>query len=101
MNDVGLDAGWRIIRGSSDFFAITKKFHNALQGDYINLTAIKKKIYLLTNEDFSTYTHLNHDCVIIHDPQPLPMIRYYKKHGFKCTELYLNQNRGVGVEWGS
>ncbi len=79
MNDVGLDAGWRIIRGSPDFFAITKKFHNALQGDPINLSEIKKKIYLQTNEDFSTYTHLNHDCVIIHDPQPLPMIKFYKK----------------------
>jgi trehalose synthase len=79
MNDVGLDAGWRIIRGSPDFFTITKKFHNALQGDTINLTEIKKKVYLQANEDFSTYTHLNHDCVIIHDPQPLPMIKYYKK----------------------
>ena len=79
MNDVGLDAGWRIIRGSPDFFAITKKFHNALQGYKINLSEIKKKIYLQTNEDFSTYTHLNHDCVIIHDPQPLPMIKFYKK----------------------
>lgn len=79
MNDVGLDAGWRIIRGSPDFFAITKKFHNALQGDHINLTEIKKKVYLQTNDDFSTYTHLNHDCVVIHDPQPLPMIKFYKK----------------------
>ena len=79
MNDVGLDAGWQIIRGSPDFFSITKKFHNALQGDSINLTEIKKKVYTQTNEDFSTYTHLNHDCVIIHDPQPLPMIKFYKK----------------------
>ena len=31
MNDVGLDAGWRIIRGAPEFFSITKKFHNALQ----------------------------------------------------------------------
>jgi len=79
MNDVGLDTGWRIIRGSPDFFLITKKFHNALQGDSINLTEIKKKIYLQTNEDFATYTHLDHDCVIIHDPQPLPMIKFYRK----------------------
>ena len=28
MNDVGLDAGWRIIRGAPEFFLITKKFHN-------------------------------------------------------------------------
>ncbi|UCE06417.1 MAG: glycosyltransferase [bacterium] len=79
MNDVGLDAGWRIIRGSPDFFAITKKFHNALQGDSVNLTEIKKKLYIQASEDFAAYTHINHDCVIIHDPQPLPMIKFYRK----------------------
>jgi len=32
MNDVGISTGWRILLGSPDFFNITKKFHNALQG---------------------------------------------------------------------
>ena len=79
MNDVGLDAGWRTLRGSPDVFSITKKFHNALQGDPIHLTSIKKKLYTETNEDFSIYTHLDHDFVIIHDPQPLPLIKFYKR----------------------
>jgi len=79
MNEVGTDAGWRIIRGTSDLFTITKKFHNALQGNNINLTEIKKRLYLQANEDFSTYTHIDHDCVIIHDPQPLPLIQFYIK----------------------
>jgi len=79
MNDVGLNTGWRIIRGNPDLFSITKKFHNALQGDSIRLTDMKKEIYIRASEEFSIYTHLNHDCVIIHDPQPLPMIRYYIK----------------------
>jgi len=79
MNDVGIDAGWRIIRGTQDLFTITKKFHNALQGDPLNLSEIKKKLYIQANEDFSTYTHINHECVIIHDPQPLPLIQFYKK----------------------
>ena len=79
MNDVGLDAGWRTLRGSPDVFSITKKFHNALQGDPIHLTSIKKKLYTKTNEDFSIYTHLDHDFVIIHDPQPLPLIKFYKR----------------------
>ncbi|MDD5061624.1 MAG: glycosyltransferase [Candidatus Marinimicrobia bacterium] len=80
MNDVGLNTGWRIIRGNPDLFTITKKFHNALQGDPINLSEIKKEIYIKASEDFSIYTHLDHDCVIIHDPQPLPLIRYYIKN---------------------
>ncbi len=79
MNDVGLEAGWRIIRGAPEFFLTTKKFHNALQGDEINLTDIKKQIYVQINEDFANYTHVNHDCVIIHDPQPLPLINFFKK----------------------
>jgi trehalose synthase len=79
MNDVGIKTGWRILHGSPDFFDITKKFHNALQGASLNLSEIKKRIYLQVNENFSKFTHLDHDCVIVHDPQPLPMIRSYVK----------------------
>jgi len=79
MNELGICAGWRILHGNPDFFTITKKFHNALQGDPINLSKIKKEIYLKTNEYFSVFTHIDHDAVIIHDPQPLPLIRYYKR----------------------
>jgi trehalose synthase len=79
MNDTGIDAGWRILHGNPDFFGITKKFHNALQGEPINFTEMKKDLYELTNEEFSIYTHIHHDCVIVHDPQPLPMIQFYKK----------------------
>jgi trehalose synthase len=79
MNDIGIDVGWRILFGTPDFFAITKKFHNALQGGAINLTEIKKRLYIRASEDFSVFTHIDHDCVIIHDPQPLPLIKYYTK----------------------
>jgi trehalose synthase len=78
-NDAGINMGWRILHGHPDFFNITKKFHNALQGDDINLTNRKKELYLQANKDFSVYTHINHDCVIIHDPQPLSLITFYKK----------------------
>ncbi len=79
MNDIGLDAGWRILHGNHDFFTITKKFHNGLQGEEINLSKIKQHIYTQTNATFSVFTHIDHDCVIVHDPQPLPLITYYKK----------------------
>jgi trehalose synthase len=80
MNDVGVDAGWRVLVGSDDFFGITKKFHNGLQGDPVNLTDNKKRLYIQANESFSQYNHISrHDAVIIHDPQPLPIIRFYKK----------------------
>jgi len=80
MNDIGLDAGWRTVHGNIDFYGITKKFHNALQGERINFSEMKKRLYEQVNEIFSSYTHINdHDFVVIHDPQPLPLIQFYRK----------------------
>jgi len=78
-NDLGVDTDWAILHGSPDFFEITKAFHNALQGDGINLTDIKKEVYLQTNEEFYSYTHIRHDAVIVHDVQPLPIIKFSRK----------------------
>ncbi|MCC7568208.1 MAG: glycosyltransferase [Candidatus Methanofastidiosa archaeon] len=79
MNDVGIHAGWRILHGSQEFFEITKSFHNALQGAPLNLTDRKKHAYVQVNDNFARFTHLQHDCVIVHDPQPLSLIRAYRK----------------------
>lgn len=81
MNDVGIETGWRVIQGVPDFFSVTKKMHNALQGDDINLTERKKKIYENVVYENSVRNHLDHDRVIIHDPQPLPMASHYEKRG--------------------
>ncbi len=79
MSDLGIEVDWRILHGSHDFFNVTKKFHNALQGEDINFSQLKKSVYTRTNKRFSSYSHVDHDVVIIHDPQPLPLIRYFKK----------------------
>jgi trehalose synthase len=82
INSVGIKTGWRAIQGAPDFFSITKKMHNALQGGEINLSDRKMQIYEEVIYENSIRNHLeNHNMVIIHDPQPLPMINYYKKNG--------------------
>ncbi len=78
-NQMGIRFGWRILHGSPDFFTVTKKFHNALQGGGLHLSENKKHVYLSNNERYSTFTHLGHELVIVHDPQPLPIISYYDK----------------------
>ena len=80
LNSLGIKTGWRIIQGSPDFFSITKKIHNALQGSEINLTNRKMQIYQDVIFENSIRNHLDHDLVIVHDPQPLPMINYYRKN---------------------
>ena len=97
-DQIGVDFGWRILHGTPDFFTITKKFHNGLQGSKINLSERKKDIYYETNRKFSTFTHLDHDLVIIHDPQPLPLICFYKKRQpwiFRCHIDISEPNREV------
>jgi trehalose synthase len=81
MNSAGVRTGWRIIQGAPDFFSITKKMHNALQGDRINLSDMKTRIYEEVICENAMRNHLgHHDLVIIHDPQPLPMIANYPHH---------------------
>ena len=79
LNCAGLDADWRVLRGTPEFFNITKKFHNAIQGESIRMTDIKASLYVENNQEFASYCKIDADCVIIHDPQPLPLIQFYKK----------------------
>ena len=79
MNASGIRTGWRVIQGRPDFFSITKKMHNALQGGDINLTELKTHIYEEVAFENAARLHLDHDLVIVHDPQPLPLVRYFRK----------------------
>ena len=53
--------------------------HNALQGGDINLTELKTQIYEEVAFENAARLHLDHDLVIVHDPQPLPLIRHFRK----------------------
>lgn len=79
MNDLGIEYGWRVIHGTADFFPITKKWHNALQGEDVSVSEHEKSIYTGINELFSRFTHIKHDVMIVHDPQPLPLVSFYPK----------------------
>jgi trehalose synthase len=82
MNNVGIQTGWRVIQGAPDFFSITKKMHNALQGGTINLTDLKKKHYENIVYKNAVRTHLDHhNMVVVHDPQPLPLVQHYHRNG--------------------
>lgn len=81
LNNIGIRTGWRVIQGSPDFFSITKKMHNALQGEDINLTDMKMRIYEEVIYENAIRNHLYHDIVVIHDPQPLCLIEHFRKRG--------------------
>jgi trehalose synthase len=85
MNSLGIKAEWRVIQGRPDFFNITKKMHNALQGADINLSEIKTTIFEEVNFENAVRNRIDHDMVVVHDPQPLPLIDHFPK---KCPWLW-------------
>ena len=79
---VGLDARWQVLQADKDFFIVTKAIHNALQGNTsIELTKDMKKVYLDVNSFNAKILDLDGDVIVIHDPQPLPLIRVKKNDG--------------------
>jgi len=76
MRDVGLNAEWRVMEGSDDFFRVTKAFHNGLQGMNIPLTGDMRRTYLSLNKKNAEEPNLDHDLVVVHDCQPAAIVNY-------------------------
>ena len=99
MNGAGVRTGWRVIQGRPDFFTITKKMHNALQGDDINLTELKLRIYEEVAFENAVRNHLDHDLVVVHDPQPLPLIQHYRKKAPWVWRCHVDLSRRNAELW--
>jgi len=78
-NELGINAGWEVISGGSDFYECTKSMHNGLQGDKIDIPPRLLKVYEETNvanaEKLRPVLE-EADFVFIHDPQPAAMLRH-------------------------
>jgi trehalose synthase len=99
MNSLGLRTEWRVIQGTPDFFSITKKMHNALQGGEIDLSRIKKEIFEQVIYENSVRNFLDHDFIILHDPQPLPLIEHYQKNCPWLWRCHLDLSRPDAETW--
>jgi trehalose synthase len=72
--DIGVEARWEVITGTEDFFAVTKAFHNALQGAEQDPSPAMLEIYREINRRNARQIPLEADYVVIHDPQPAALI---------------------------
>jgi trehalose synthase len=73
MRDLGLEADWKVISGTEDFFRVTKAMHNALQGQPHDWTAEERAIWVEQNR-LNADAWEDYDFVVIHDPQPAPLL---------------------------
>src|SRR6266700_3946999 len=99
MNSLRLRTEWRVIQGTADFFSITKKMHNALQGGEIDLSSIKKEIYEQVIYENSVRNFLEHEFVIVHDPHPLPFIEHYEKKCPWIWRCHIDLSRPTAEMW--
>jgi trehalose synthase len=77
MRDIGIDASWEVISGPPRFYETTKAIHNGLQGLPVTITAEDWKQYREVGRSWAEDRRAqlqDADIVIVHDPQPAPLI---------------------------
>ncbi len=104
LNALGIEAEWKIIHGSREYFECTKSLHNILQGMEGEITPEMERIYFSNLEQCASSNLIDNspDVVIVHDPQPLGLSHYLKEPGeiwlWRChidiAELALKANPG-------
>jgi len=57
------------------------------------------QLYYETNRRFAKFTHLNHALVVVHDPQPLPLIDFYEKTQPWILRLHIDITKPNNELW--
>lgn len=81
---LGLKVSWKVISADPEFFDVTKKVHNALQGGDIDITDKEWHLYEACNIDLAKKVNTDDfDVIFIHDPQPAKIISCLEKGNAK------------------
>ncbi|HLX11246.1 MAG TPA: glycosyltransferase, partial [Bacteroidota bacterium] len=72
--DVGVNASWDVIKGGEKFFEVTKKIHNSLHGQGVEISREEFDLFVATNEANARGMEFRGDVIFIHDPQPIGLV---------------------------
>jgi trehalose synthase len=101
LTELEVPAHWEVITGGSDFFEITKAFHNALHGGDYKLTKPAQEIFLTYNEQNRRRMQFGEDLVVIHDPQPAALINARSgDHTHWVWRCHIDLSNPNPVVWG-
>ena len=80
MEELELTVNWKTFSAPDSFFQISKKMHNALQGNN-EIKFSPEEITQFLDQAKSSHDQIQpeEDFVIIHDPQPCPIIKFAEK----------------------
>ena len=73
-NELGVPTRWDVVKGGDEFYAITKKMHNALHGISTTFSLTELDLFRDVQEQNMKQMSLEEDIVFIHDPQPAGLV---------------------------
>ena len=83
LRDLEIVADWKLITGGKEFFTVTKAIHNGLQGSKQELLPAEQETYLAYSDRNAALLEEQYDLVVVHDPQPLALLRLHGKDAAK------------------
>ncbi|MFQ5662457.1 MAG: glycosyltransferase [Terriglobia bacterium] len=75
LHELGVPTRWDVLTGGNDFFEVTKAFHNALHGAHEEPRPEHFELFLAVNEQNRARMDFSEDITVIHDPQPVALVR--------------------------
>jgi len=98
LNGLGIDTRWEVITGNAAFFEITKKIHNALQGNDEKITDSMWQYYHEVNRKNAGVLNFNADLVMVHDPQPAALIDF-REQGIWLWRCHIDMSNPLTEAW--
>lgn len=97
---LGISSTWYCIEGGEDFFVLTKKFHNLIQGvnqEYSHRDILQT--YIETLKQNFNGSPVQADMSIIHDPQPIASIVHGNYMGKTLWRCHIDTSEADQLIW--
>jgi len=97
---LGIDCMWYCIEGSEDFYNVTKRFHNIIQGldQQFSLEDLLD-LYINTNKKNFEDARIISDFTIVHDPQPCASIIHGNYEGKMIWRCHIDTSNANELIW--
>jgi trehalose synthase len=99
LQELGIDARWEVIQGGEGFQAACQGFYNMLQGEEDRFSEEMFQQYVETNRENAQRLSLEGDVVVVHDPQPVPLINFRPQEGKWVWRCHLDIARPQRKAW--
>lgn len=100
MTGLGLKTKWYTLPPDKDFFKVTKNLYNALQGEKFEISEKEKRYYKKYLRKIApAFKNIDADCWIIHDSQPLGLVKYIPKKKKRIARIHMDTTQPNPASW--